>query len=295
MTAPVELAAGPLRATVDPDRGATVTAFRHGEVDLFTPVNRDASPGGIRSGGCFPLVPWSNRIRDGELIVGEAVVRLPVTEPDRGHAIHGHGLWRAWACDTADDARVRLSLDHPAGQEGWPWAYRAEQVVRLTEDRLSVDLSVVNVGPGAMPVGLGLHPYFPVRPGTGVRIVAATAWPPAEAEKFPVGGVAVPAELDRRTTGPVPTGLDQGFGGWDGHARIDWPDVGLVLTMAAREPLGHLIVFTPADSTFFCLEPVSHAIDAANLAARGVSGTGHRTIEPGEMLAVTVDFTVAVS
>ena len=40
--------------------------------------------------------------------------------------------------------------------------------------------------------------------------------------------------------------------------------------------------FTPSDQGFFCVEPVSHAVDGFNLAARGVAGTGRRDLAPGK-------------
>ena len=58
--------------------------------------------------------------------------------------------------------------------------------------------------------------------------------------------------------------------------------------------LSHFIVFTPADQDFLCLEPVTHCIDASNLAFQGVADTGDRTLAPDERLAVTVRFKVEV-
>src|SRR3546814_11919295 len=75
-----------------------------------------------------------------------------------------------------------------------------------------------------------------------------------------------------------------------GHAI--WPERGLGLSIHGGAALGHLIVFTPPGRDFLCLEPVSHSIDAANLAARGVAGTGYRTLAPGERLVVMVRFQV---
>jgi aldose 1-epimerase len=92
----------------------------------------------------------------------------------------------------------------------------------------------------------------------------------------------------------VVLGLDQGFGGWDGSVHAIWPEHGVGLGIHGGAALGHLIVFTPQDRDYVCLEPVSHCIDADNLAARGVTGTGHRLLEPGERLAVIVRFQVEV-
>jgi len=297
MSAPVTLSSGPISAVVEPAFGGRVTAFRHAGTDLFAPVadngSRDlAAPA---SCGCFPLVPWSNRIRDARLTLGGETVVLPVTEPSAGHAIHGHGLRRAWQAES-DGATAHLHYAHAAGAEGWPWSYRAAQVIRVDDRGMTMILSVTNTADTAMPAGLGLHPYFPRTPGTRITLPVETAWPPVEAEKFPAaGGQPLPEGRDRWEARPVQLGLDQGFGGWAGTVRIAWPERGMALTMAGKGPLEHLIVYTPTHRDYFCVEPVTHAIDAANLAEnQGVEGTGHRVLEPMEELSVSLTFMVEV-
>ncbi len=289
------LSSGALEATVHPGLGGRITAFRRAGIDLFMPVGGDLSdPARAGVGGCFPLVPWSNRIRDGRLATGGGTLHLDATEAGAGHAIHGHGRRRPWTV-TADGgpSSVRMRYVHPVGGEGWPFAYVAEQTVSLGEDALSVTLSVENTSAAAMPVGLGLHPYLPRSPEMGLWFHAASSWPPVDG-KLPAGPAPIPAEIDFSEPRAVVPGLDQGFGGWDGSVHAIWPDRGLALAIHGGAALNHLVVFTPADRDFVCLEPVTHCIDAANLAASGVPGTGHRMLEPQERLAVMVRFRVEV-
>ena len=293
----ITLRSGRVSAVVEPAFGGRITAFRFGDTDVFAPIPADGSRdlAAPASCGCFPLVPWSNRIRDGRLHVEGEAVDLEATELPAGHAIHGHGLRRIWEAES--DGRIaRMHYAHEAGTGGWPWPYRAAQVVELDDDGMTVTLSVLNTGEGAMPVGLGLHPYFPQTEGTRLTLPVATAWPPTEADKFPVaGGQPVPEALDRRDEGPVPLGLDQGFGGWEKTARIAWPELGLALTMTGDGPLDHVIVYTPTHRDYFCVEPVTHAIDAANLAeVHGVSDTGHAILPAGGEFSVSLRFTVEV-
>lgn len=289
------LTAGDLEATVEPGLGGRVTAFRRGGVDLFMPVEGDRSdPARVGGGGCFPLVPWSNRVRDARMAVEGGVLNLTPTEAATGHAIHGHGRRRPWTV-VADggSASIRLRCVHPSGDEGWPFAYAAEQTVSLGDDALAITLSVENTSAAAMPVGLGLHPYLPRTPEMGLWFSAAHAWPPVDG-KLPAGPQPVPEALDFSEPRAVVSGVDQGFGGWDGSVHAIWPERGLALAIHGGAALGHLILFTPPDRDFVCIEPVTHCIDAANLAARGVPGTGHRTLEPRERLAITVRFQVEV-
>lgn len=295
MTGRFHLTAGDLEAVVEPGFGGRITAFRQAGVDLFTPVpDGGRDPAKAPGGGCFPLVPWSNRIRDGGLTVDGAALQLTRTETGGTAAIHGHGRRRSWDV-TADGGptSVRMGYVHPAGEEGWPFAYAADQTVSLGDDALTVTLAIENRSGRGMPVGLGLHPYLPRTPEMGLWFLAQSAWPPVEG-KYPAEPQPVPADLDFSEPRPVALGLDQGFGGWDGSIHAIWPERGLGLSMHGGAALGHLIVFSPPDQDFICLEPVTHCIDAANLASRGVAGTGHRVLEPDERVVAMVRFQVEV-
>lgn len=297
MSGPVTLASGPIAAVVEPSFGGRISAFRHCGTDLFAPIPDDGSRDldAPASGGCFPLVPWSNRIRDARLTLEGEAFDLTVTEKPAGHAIHGHGLRRIWEAER-DGATLRMHYANEAGAQGWPWPYRAAQVVTVDERGMTVTLSVENAGAGAMPVGLGFHPYFPRMASTRVVLPVETAWPPVQAEKFPTsGGQPVPVELDLRRPSPVPLGLDQGFGGWSRSAEIAWPDRSLALAITGEGPLDHVIVYTPEHRDYFCIEPVTHAIDAANMAEnQGVEGTGHAMLAAGAEMSVTLRFSATV-
>jgi aldose 1-epimerase len=86
--------------------------------------------------------------------------------------------------------------------------------------------------------------------------------------------------------------LDNCFGGWNGAAEIAWPERDLSLAITADPLFGHLVIYVPPGRDFFCVEPVSHANDGFNLAARGVADTGVRVLAPGESLRGAVRFAV---
>src|SRR5205085_12490334 len=86
-------------------------------------------------------------------------------------------------------------------------------------------------------------------------------------------------------------GLDHGYAGWAGSARIELPERRAAVTMTADSALSTLVIFSPPGRGFVCVEPVSHCIDAFNLAAQGMSDTGTRVLAPGESWETTVRFT----
>ena len=43
------------------------------------------------------LAPWPNRVVDGRYTFDGEEQQLPLTEPERGHALHGLLVWADWA------------------------------------------------------------------------------------------------------------------------------------------------------------------------------------------------------
>ncbi|MBK3801039.1 aldose 1-epimerase [Azospirillum brasilense] len=280
---------GSLECTLCPGRGGVVASLAwsgaNGTIDLLRP----ASDWALRHGsatdmGCFPLVPFSNRIAGGQFTFDGRPVRLPLDGDGNPHVIHGHGWRAAWTVEDATASSARMVFRHRA--DAWPWRYRATQTVVLEEDGASLTLSLVNEDDTPMPAGIGLHPYFPKPPGTRLTARVGGVWLNGPTI-LPVERVAVPPRWDF-TAGIVMdrTVLDNGFTGWDGVAALDWPTLDRRLSIETEGPFGHLIVYAPPDADYLCVEPVSHMTDAVNRPEE--PDTGLRRLEPGEELIGTM-------
>jgi aldose 1-epimerase len=240
--------------------------------------------------GCYPLVPFSNRIDRGRFCFEGRDILLPGHPQAAPHAMHGHGSVSAWTVTDLAEDRLRIEYRHEPGS--WPFAYAAAQEVHLDpEQGLLVGIQVKNLGAETMPVGLGLHPFFDLEPGTRLTFTAAKHWL-ASSDFLPFAHEPVPAALDfsagRELGGDA---RDESFDDWDGHALIRWAGRDLALEIQAEAVLGHLILHRPAGLPYFCLEPVSHVTNAFNLAAAGHADTGMRALAPGETLAAECRFT----
>ena len=178
---------------------------------------------------------------------------------------------------------VTLQYDHAPG--AWPWAYRAQQIIALDESSLLVHLSATNLSDIPMPVGLGLHPYFPRARGSRLKANVTSVWR-MDHEVMPIERVTLPPNLNLlegvALAGSV---LDNGFEGWDGTAHIEWPALGLGLNLTSPPLFSRLVVYAPAEQDFFCVEPVSHMTDAFNRAEAGETDTGMKILAPGETLS----------
>jgi aldose 1-epimerase len=110
------------------------------------------------------LMPWPNRIRDGQYAVGDRPLQLPLNEPTRHNATHGLVRWAPWALEEHSGGSVVLRCRLMA-QTGYPWTLDLQVVYDLSADGLTVTQSATNVSGGAAPYAQGAHPYLTVGPG----------------------------------------------------------------------------------------------------------------------------------
>jgi aldose 1-epimerase len=292
MTTTIRLGAGAQRLELVPEIGGSVAAFfaetPGGRVDWMRPMPQAARMAAdVLEAACFPLFPFSNRIRGGAFAFEGRAVRMAHRY---ANAEHGHGWLSAWRGEDLGADRARLTLDRPASAD-WPFAYRATQDFLLHPDRLEIRIAVRNAGAIRMPAGMGLHPYFPRTPRATLHAGIDAIWE-TDAEILPTALVPAAPPRDPRAGIEVDrVALDNCFAGWDGRAEIAWPEHGTSLAMRAEGPLGFLVVYTPPDEAYFCAEPVSNATDAFNLAAAGRGDTGIIVLAPGEEVSARVTFT----
>jgi aldose 1-epimerase len=293
------LAAGPMRATIRPSDGGRIASFWRQEpggdrIDVLVPMPEAAyEPAIWPKAGSYPLVPYSNRIRDAAFRFGKTRVQLVPHPAAAPHALHGFCQMRPWTVTRQTAAQIEMRYRHdPRGDpDGWPWAFEAIQLITLAPSGLTHEISVESRAETAMPMGLGVHPYFAVSQGDRIRFTADALW---EADTDGCGKRLQPLAGSARhhDTAHGGTDITSYYAGWDGGASIERQD-GSLITIQASAPLDHLVFHVPAGGRYLCLEPVSHVADAFNLAAAGLADTGMRVLQPGETMHATVRIGVA--
>jgi aldose 1-epimerase len=197
--------------------------------------------------GCFPMVPYAGRIRDGTFEFEGRRVALRRTLSR--HAGHGTVLDRAW---TVDDERT-ISID--LGPD-WPFAGRVVQAFELQEDALQISLTLVAEEP--MPGAVGWHPWFPRRlTGTSTRPTSPSA--PAVL-RFDAASMFVRDEHGIPTgelVEPTPPPWDDCFTGLRSAPRITWPSV---LSLELTSSCDFWVVYDEPPDTI-CVEPQSSPPD----------------------------------
>jgi aldose 1-epimerase len=200
------------------------------------------------------LIPWPNRLEDGSYEFDGRTHQLPLTEPERGNAIHGlvrSELWRVVERESS-----RLVLGHVLDpQPGYPYSLELTIEYALAEGGLSVRTRASNGGQTACPYGAGQHPYVTVgAPPVDSAILLAPGRTVLEVDErgLPVGSRPVDGtEHDFRRPREIgATKLDHAFTdlvrGEDGLARVELRDPAsrAGLTLWVDESYRYLQLFT---------------------------------------------------
>jgi aldose 1-epimerase len=276
----VELHAGDLRLALRPDLGGCIAGlWRDGLAVL-----RSAEPGALaasRPSGCYPLVPYSNRLGYRRFRwLGKDHVTAANFD-DSPHSVHGVGWQRPWTLRAQTATSADLVYRH-APDDGWPFAFEASQRFELEPGALTVHCVFQNLAEHPQPVGLGWHPYFPKRQRSRLHVELSDRWE-SDNTGLPTRRVPQPG-ID----GDVAhLAFDHCFEGWRGAARIRDEKLSLRLTSS----LPYLVVFTPSTRDYFCVEPVSHVSNAIHMA--DPLSHGLRSVAAGERIDAWMKLEVA--
>ena len=260
-------------------------------IDVLRPT-AGADRGNRSMCSSFPLVPWSNRIRDGKLLWQGRAYQLR-TNPGDGTARHGAGIEYPWAVVEQSATAVTLEFtSRDVYGVNFPWTFTARFEYVLDGDRFTWGLSITNTDHETFPAGLGHHPYFQrhllMPDGTTsaapqLRINCDQSYELFDALPVAAAGPISPRadfqtsrELGDEVVDDCLTGRTSPT-----VAVIEYPG-SLAITMRAGQLLSHVVAYAPQGEPFFAVEPVTNVNDAFTLDAQGVKGTGLFVVQPGE-------------
>ena len=241
------------------------------------------------------LIPWPNRIADAAYRFDATELRLPVSEPRTGSAIHGLTRGMPWHLVEASERHVTQSL-HLLPQDGYPFTLALVASYALGRSGLSVRITATNRGDRACPYGSGAHPYVRVT-STGLindalLHVPAGATLEADQRGIPTGvalrvdGTGLDFRSPRRIGALM---LDTAYTdfqtGSDGTSRVVLAtpdgDRGVAVWMDGSHPFamiyrGDTLSDVSRRRRGLAIEPMTCAPDAFN------TGAGLIVLEPGQ-------------
>ncbi|GAA2010833.1 aldose 1-epimerase family protein [Microbacterium ulmi] len=275
--------------------GASLRSLRFEGRDLVVPFDADELRPAYRG---VTLAPWPNRIVDGAYSFAGSEHQVPLTEPARGHALHGLSPWLEF--DTVDKGSGHVTLAAVVEpQTGYPWRVVVETTYSLRADGLTQTVTARNESADAAPWGTGPHPYLVAGPG------ALDSWtlelPAAEVlltddrlSPTELRGVDVdPARFDFRAARAIgAVALDHAFTGLvrgqDGLAVVRLSDpsgTGVQMSWDAACPWVQVhtadgVPGAPGHRAGLAVEPMTCAPDAFNADSYDYD-TGLIVLEPG--------------
>lgn len=274
---------------IDPENGSLFRKCRYQGAMIFRDFNLEASAGFPQFGASnFPLLPFSNRIKNGQFSFEGIDVSLPVNAPDQIHPLHGIGWLNTWDITETSETSILLSQVYDAGD--WPWSYKALQRIGVDGPKLKLGLEVTNTSPTNMPCGLGFHPYFPDLDEAYIAFDSDGVWL-ADEDVLPVSHVVSPTGFNfSRPQRLKRYRLDHCFTGTN-RAEISWANTDKTIQINSSAELSRAAVFTNHAENYFCFEPISHTHNALNM--DDPVAEGMKILEPGETAAVWTEFKIS--
>jgi aldose 1-epimerase len=252
----LELRAGALRLLLRPDLGGSIAGLWRDGLPVLRSRD-DAALAKPREAASFPLVPYSNRLGYRRFRWhGHDYTTAPNFDGNAMHSLHGVAWRRRWQVESVGATEAALRYQHEPDAD-WPFAFSVDQRVVLDADALTLHLVVRNNSAAPQPIGLGWHPYFPKRSRSRLHVECTERWD-SDPTGLPTRRVAQPG-IDADV---AHLSFDNCFEGWRGAVRIR--DEKLSLKLSSSLP--YLVVYTPPQHDYFCVEPVSHVNNAIHMA-----------------------------
>ncbi len=213
---------------VDSTNGGRLSSINVGGHELLVQAEPDPL-----AWGAYPMVPFAGRVREGLLDFDGRAHQLPQTMGH--HAIHGYGFVSPWS-------RVDATVIEHHFAEPWPYRGLARQSYELTDDALTVTMTIEAID--RQPVCIGWHPWFlrNIGNGSALELEFDAEWMYEIDDEIPTG---------RRV--PMPDGpWDNCFTGVRSAPRLHWG----ALTVEVTSTLDHWVVYDMPEHAL-CVEPQS--------------------------------------
>ncbi len=255
--------------------------------------------------GTAVMFPTPNRVRDSRMTFEGRTFEFPANS----HANFIHGLvrrhpWRAGKLGQGKGvARAETYLDWDRKQPEFglfPIPHRLSITYALDRTGLRFSYRVQNRDRRArLPYGFGLHPYFRVpadRAGVQMQVPLPRRM---ESEKYLPSGRLLPVTgtgHDLRKLTPLPgLALDDVYFGLvpPKTARFQLARPPIEVRLGGSAAFTHVVVYTPPDRPFFCIENQTCSTDAHNLHAAGKKDVAHLlVVPPGKSARGYVDWKI---
>lgn len=250
-------------------------------IDLLCPFGgQKFDPYAWPKSGAFPLIPYSNRIRNASFSFQNSTYQLPPHPVASPHTLHGICQTLPWRVTGFSQGMIKMAVEYSGPH--WPWPIRAEQRYTLHDDRLDIRFALKNIGVTAMPGGIGFHPYFLAEDMFEAHFRPRRQWVVGQ-DRLPV---SIRPHASQSVTITPSDWRDHDF--FEHYSDIA-DDIVLryaeaTLSIRTSENLRHLVAYAPRGRNYLCLEPASHVSNGMNLSCFCNGEIGMHVIPAGGIL-----------
>ncbi len=270
-----------------PEVGGALSFFKAQNTDILRPCS--ATETEANNSALFVMAPYSSFIANNTFTYFGITRKLFPNSPISKCALHGD-IWRSKGEVVFQSSdKVQLKFIHTK-DKGFPFPYTFYLTYSLNDQGLEISFKLENNSALPIPYGFGIHPFFVKDKSTKIMYNSTHVWYRGD---DPILGhpYRVPKELDFNEAKSLPReNLDISVGGWNGTAQITTDRYAVQINTDSS--FRHLILYSPKNKNFYCLEPTTHTPDAFNLASRGIVGTGIQSLGPHESTETSIQLYV---
>jgi aldose 1-epimerase len=287
----IKLATDRLKLDLLPELGGRINKLVFNEFDIFLPLQiQDIKPIQTYKGGCFSLVPFSNRIKNSRFNFNQFEYIL--TKNDPPNAIHGHAYLGKWNVLKKTDSSAVIVYKHLANNFGWPWSYEVVQTITLEDNNIIFLLEILNKSNNPMPIGFGIHPYFNYSDNVKLKFCAQREWL-GSPEEFPIKTKIIENNFNYKKGSDLwkeqKTICYENF---YEEVEIFWLSNRKKVKIKTDKIFTHLIIHVPEHAKYFCVEPVSHPTDGFNLAYKKIENINCDVLMPNKKIKGLIKFEI---
>ena len=268
----ITLKCGLWQANICPRLGGNIIGLTYCGEDILRPLeNEDDLKINPYLWGAPILMP-ANRTKAGKFNFEGREYTLPLNEPAHGNNLHGSVLYQCFETVESDENHAVLRLVD-RDRASYPFPYAMTVTYSLTEDGLSADYEIENIGAGNMPLTFCLHTTF-VEPDSFTCPIDMCQ--EKDSHHIPTGRYVELNELERGIAG---SSLSKGlvisgyYRACGNKARIG------DFKYSVSDNFDHWIFYNGAGkSGYLCVEPQCGKVNGLNM------DDGHRVLAPLEKI-----------
>ena len=235
----------------------------------------------------FIMAPWVNRIKNGKFKCEKGEFNLLQDHPlarNFKHAIHGTMLFAEWNIINYKQNFIELSSKI---LKPWPFDGEINSKFTLFENKLLLELTIINNDKSVMPFSMGWHPWFKRSLGSNdvlVRFESEFKW--KIENEIPTSEKLISDEILNFKNGYSPDigTLDDCYKiNTESDVKLEWPELSLKIN--SSNECSHLTVYTPPrgiNENYICVEPQTSTINSFQLEEEGVDDNGTLFLSPKE-------------